>query len=146
MVQIKSGLITENVIAQKVARSKSSDTLLEDIYATLLKLEGIDLEEIEYVPNGNIYFTSETPNATSFLTPLSIKTFNFVVQNQGASGSGNINIGGTNQTSNQPVSVPVGQMFFFAFTQSNYVTDLSKWSISSPTAKQQYGLMYMVKV
>jgi hypothetical protein len=67
------------------------------------------------------------------------------VQNQGASGSGNLNIGGNNQTSNFPIAIPAGQMFFFSFTQSNYITDLNRWLISSPTAKQQYGLLYMVR-
>lgn len=137
MVRVVSKIVTEQVLA-----AKNNGTLEEKIYEELLTLAEMDTEQIEFIPYGYLLNTAQNVNTAQPLYKTAKKTFNFIVQNKGASGSGNLNIGGVNQPAGDaPISVPPANMFFFTFTQSNYVTDLNKWTISSSTASQSYGIL-----
>jgi hypothetical protein len=114
-------------LKQLIAQGNMEITILKAIAQAMLPKT--------FVPKGRKGQTSTTPNTPQPLLPSSVKTSHFVFQNQGTA---TINIGDQDV---QVISVAAGSMFFYSFTQQNYLIDLNSIYTSSASASQPYGIL-----
>lgn len=130
-----------DVRVQGVALPNDAVQLLQMIVKELIviKRQGVvALEEVELVPVGYQSKTSTTPSTPTTMLKNPTKVSHFVFQNQGTTGTDNINIGTNSQ---RPISVAPGANLLISLSLVNYVIDLKKLFVDSATSEQPYGIL-----
>ncbi len=131
-------VIYSKVLEEDVVRSMSDRELLNAIYSLLSNIYSTISEEPVLKPSSYSMKTSPNPNTAEPVLPNETITQNFVIQNNGASGSGSLQIGGMDEPA---LSIAPGAMLIYSLI--GFSTDLSKWYQRCSTASQPYVVMVL---